>query len=220
MRETAAQASGIVRCSNCGSAQEPVASRDETRCTACGHILTARPYQATRRISLPRSRTALEELMREATKSQAPGMIEEILSFERRASRRAAVIPFIGPWLVWNSGVTAPESTRLRATSILITGLAVVALFLFLRAIGIRPMTTEERVKSDIRALAEIAETYSAEHGAYPLLRTFGAVPQTCPTRASSTPGAGGTGYRPPRRYRHDRDARRRRHPRGHRRGR
>jgi hypothetical protein len=124
--------------------------------------------QTRRWISLPRSKTALEELVRETSKTRAPGMIEEILAFERRASWRAAFIPFFGPWLVWNVGSTAYETSRLRAASITTTGLTIVLLMLLLPSLRIRFPTTAERVVGEIQILGQIAEAYRATHGDFP----------------------------------------------------
>ena len=170
MTEAAAQANDMVRCPHCGRPQEPSGDDHETRCQACGQPLTAprTPSRAIRQLSMPRSKAALEDLVRTAPGPQAPGMIEEILSFERRASWGAAFIPFVGPWLVWNSGITEQQTARLRSVSIVVTGVTLAGLFLLLPAIGIRPTTTEERVRSEIGVLAEIAKSYCAEHGAYP----------------------------------------------------
>ncbi len=95
-------------------------------------------------------------------------MIEEILAFERRASWRAAFIPFLGPWLVWNQGSTVYERSRLRAASITTTGLTMVLIMLLLTILRTRFTTTAERVDAEIRRLGEIAEAYRATHGDFP----------------------------------------------------
>jgi hypothetical protein len=166
MTEAAAQANDTVQCPHCGRPQEPTGDDDPKRCAGCGQPLAA--SRVIRQLSMPRSKAALDDLVRTARGPQAPGMIEEILSFERRASWGAAFIPFVGPWLVWNGGVTEQQTARLRSVSIITTGLTVAALSFLLPAFGIRPATTEERVRSEIGALVEIAESYRAEHGAYP----------------------------------------------------
>jgi hypothetical protein len=170
MTEATAQANDIVQCPHCGRPQEPTGGDEPKRCDACGQppIAPPTPPRVIRQLSMPRSKAALEDLVRTARGPQAPGMIDEILSFERRASWGAAFIPFLGPWLVWNGGVTEQQTARLRSVSIVTTGLTVAALFLLLPALGIRPATTEEGVKSDIGVLVEIAKSYRAEHGAYP----------------------------------------------------
>ena len=175
MTEAAAQANDMARCPHCGRPQEPSGDDDQKRCPACGQPLMApgTPSRVIRQLSMPRSKAALEDLVRAPSDPQAPGMIEEILAFERRASWGAAFIPFVGPWLVWNGGITERQTARLRSVSIVVTGLTIAGLFLLLPAIGIRPTTTQERVKSEIGALAEIAESYRAEHGAYPDLEVW-----------------------------------------------
>ncbi len=168
MTEAAAQLGERVRCNYCGSLQEPTADPSATLCEACGQVMTTSPSPTIRNISLARSQAALEDLVRAPSEPQAPGMIEDILAFERRTRWGAAFIPFLGPWLVWNGGGTPRESSRLRAVSIVITGVTVASLFLLLPVIGIRFTSTQERVTSEIRALGEIAEAYRAEHGYYP----------------------------------------------------
>jgi len=168
MTEAVRQLGESVRCNYCGSFQAPTADPGATLCEACGQVMTASPPTTTRSISLARSQAALEDLVRAPSEPQAPGVIEDILAFERRTRWGAAFIPFLGPWLVWNGGNTPRESSRLRAVSIVTTGVTVALLLLLLPVIGVRFTSTQERVTSEIRALGEIAEAYRVEHGYYP----------------------------------------------------
>lgn len=113
-----------------------------------------------------RSEQALARLVQAGPVSRISPLIAEILAFDKRVVSLTATIPFAGPWLIARSTVHTPsEKLVLQYVNLVLTVLLVVGI---VRSLPDRSADRRARVKTQIRALAEIAEGYRAQHGSYP----------------------------------------------------
>ena len=177
---------GAVVCAYCGQ-QQDAPEDGPAYCLRCHVGLTSANWtnpapdadirlaeQHRRLAPSARATAALAELDTVAAPAQAPKMVEEMLAAERRGHSYLALVPFLGPWLVRRSEVHT-QSER-RTLSLLSVGVTVIAIELISTALPTpadQLTVTHRRVHSEIRALADVAESYRTEHRAYPDAATW-----------------------------------------------